>query len=214
MKCTVCSLELQQGWNFCPNCKKQLVEVVSNYDSSITCDIPGKCPVCSCDLNSNWNFCPVCSNKVDFDKVDSKNILDNAKTKGSNINRRHVNFCAKCGNRIGEGYEFCICCGAKIDRGRESESDAKSVANYNVFLFIGILCPLIGMFLYFFVSRKYFNVFMLLSGAGFLIAKYAFPKNKANKNFKSFAIFLFFLIFVCSFAEFIHDIEDCMHGCW
>ena len=74
MKCYKCDTELNENWNYCPNCKRKLRKNKIIEEEFVPTEEVGKCHTCSCVLDANWNFCPVCSAPVDFYQ-DSTNTM-------------------------------------------------------------------------------------------------------------------------------------------
>ena len=78
MKCNRCGMDLENGWNFCPTCKSEIVNVdLSSFEGLNIKPIKGFCNKCAFELKDNWNFCPRCSSSIDFYVNEPEPLISN-----------------------------------------------------------------------------------------------------------------------------------------
>ena len=59
--CNLCGVKINEGWNYCPNCKGKIHRV--------------KCYNCLKTVNTNWKYCPYCKKMIQSDEIVNKSVI-------------------------------------------------------------------------------------------------------------------------------------------
>lgn len=86
MKCTVCSFELDDKWNYCPVCKNKLKDIDnSSFNNLDIRPIEGFCSKCAFEINKKWVYCPRCSNNL----FENKKVEAEVKVEENKIKKKY-----------------------------------------------------------------------------------------------------------------------------
>ena len=224
MNCYNCDTLLEKDWNYCPNCKKKIKKHNKlNEEELVATDEVGKCRKCSFELNDNWNFCPVCGTSAEFHSektylavptlAASKSDLAEVVIMEREIKNAFLK-CPNCKTKVMENQPFCAECGMALGVTPVSEIENLSESGYLVWLLLGYLLPICGIFSHG-VHEIFLYVCDLLSVFSMVFVLSAYPKSKVVKI--AFALYLLFALVVIGGTIWLHltcKSIGCGHEVW
>lgn len=94
MKCSKCEFEVNEQWNYCPNCKNNVSGLEYNiFVEKEYFNDDCHCSNCSEEIEKDWKYCPNCAALL---KKKKENICPYCGYE----NKFYVSSCANCDNDL------------------------------------------------------------------------------------------------------------------